>query len=98
MTYLVESVVLILSHFTGASRKLSEALIVNPYDPHGLGEAINEALTMPRDEQRARMRLMRALVRERNVYRWAGQMLLDAAELRRRRRVFYPIERRSAAS
>ena len=27
---------------------------------------------------------MRDLVRQRNVYRWAGQMLLDAARLRRR--------------
>jgi trehalose 6-phosphate synthase len=90
-----EQGVLILSHFTGASRELSEALIVNPYDPHGLGEAIEEALTMPHDEQRARMRLMRALVREHNVYRWAGQMLLDAAQLRRRKRIFDLIERRS---
>jgi len=76
---------------------LAEALIVNPYDPHGLGEAMNEALTMPRDEQRARMRLMRALVRERNVYRWAGQMLLDASQLRRRQRIFDLIDRRSGA-
>jgi trehalose 6-phosphate synthase len=89
-----EEGVLILSHFAGASRELSEALIVNPYDPHGLGEAMHEALTMPMDEQRARMRLMRALVRERNVYRWAGQMLLDASDLRRRQRVFDLIERR----
>ncbi len=27
---------------------------------------------------------MRELVRQRNVYRWAAQMLLDAARLRRR--------------
>jgi trehalose 6-phosphate synthase len=93
-----EEGVLILSHFTGASRELSEAMIVNPYDPHGLGEAINEALTMPVEEQRARMRLMRALVREYNVYRWAGQMLLDAAQIRRRKRVFNLIKRRSATT
>jgi trehalose 6-phosphate synthase len=86
--------VLILSHFTGASRELSEALIVNPYDAHGLGQAIHQALTMPSNEQRARMRLMQALVRERNVYRWAGQMLLDAAHLRRRQRVIDLIARR----
>jgi trehalose 6-phosphate synthase len=43
------------------------------------------------------MRLMRALVREHNVYRWAGQMLLDAAELRRRKRVFDLIGKRSVA-
>jgi trehalose 6-phosphate synthase len=79
--------VLILSHFAGASRELSEALIVNPYDAHGLGEAIDQALRMPTNEQRERMRLMRALVKERNVYRWAAQMLLDAARLRSRQRI-----------
>jgi len=30
------------------------------------------------------MRALRALVEERNVYRWAGDMLLDAARLRQR--------------
>lgn len=76
--------VLILSSFAGASRELSEALIVNPYDTHGMAEAFVQALQMSHAEQRDRMRLMRDLVRERNVYRWAAQMLLDAARLRQR--------------
>lgn len=92
-----EEGVLILSHFAGASRELSEALIVNPYDAHGLGEAIATALSMPVQEQRARMQLMRALIRERNVYRWAGQMLLDAAHIRRRQRVLSFVEGRKSA-
>ena len=33
------------------------------------------------------MRLMRELVREFNVYRWAAQMLIDAARLRKRERI-----------
>jgi trehalose 6-phosphate synthase len=33
------------------------------------------------------MRLMRDLLRVRNVYRWAGQMLLDAARLRSQQRI-----------
>jgi trehalose 6-phosphate synthase len=82
-----EQGVLILSTFAGASRELSEALMVNPYDTQGVGEAIEHALTMPPDEQRQRMRLMRDLVRVRNVYRWAGQMLLDAARLRTQQRI-----------
>ncbi|HEX2446728.1 MAG TPA: trehalose-6-phosphate synthase [Methyloceanibacter sp.] len=90
-----EQGVLILSHFAGASRELSEALIVNPYDPHAVGEAMHEALTMPAKEQQARMSLMRSLIKERNVYRWAGQMLLDAAELRRRMRVIELIDQRA---
>lgn len=88
--------VLILSHFAGASRELSEALIVNPYDAHALGQAIDEALRMPVNEQRERMRLMRSLVKERNVYRWAAQMLIDAAALRRRQRVLDLVDKRSA--
>ena len=52
-----------------------------------MGEAIHRALTMPEREQRERMRLMREQVRERNVYRWAGQMLLDASRLRKRQRI-----------
>jgi trehalose 6-phosphate synthase len=79
--------VLILSQFTGASRELPEALIVNPYDSDQCATALHVALSMPAADQRARMRLMRSLVREFNVYRWAGRMLLDAARMRRRDRV-----------
>jgi len=39
---------------------------------------------MSPDEQRERMRPMRDMVRDNNVYRWAGSMLLDAARLRKR--------------
>ena len=82
-----ENGILVLSSFAGASRELSEALIVNPYDTHGMAQALAAALKMPPSEQRERMHLMRDLVRQRNVYRWAAQMLLDAARLRRRERV-----------
>jgi trehalose 6-phosphate synthase len=79
--------VLVLSQFTGAARDLPEALIVNPYDLAQAGEALATALTMPPAEQRERMRSMRRMVSEFNVYRWAGRMLLDAAEVRRRDRM-----------
>ena len=79
--------VLILSRFTGAARELPEALIVNPYDVDECAAALYQALTMPDSEQRARMRLMRGLVREFNVFRWAGRMLIDAAGMRRHRRL-----------
>src|SRR5881628_2055820 len=79
--------VLILSHFTGAARELPEALIVNPYDTDECATALHVALTMPATEQRTRMRLMRGLIHDFNVFRWAGRMLLDAASSRRRGRV-----------
>jgi trehalose 6-phosphate synthase len=79
--------VLILSQFTGAARDLTESLIVNPYDLGRAGDALATALRMPAEEQRERMRSMRRLVSEFNVYRWAGRMLIDAAELRRKERM-----------
>jgi trehalose 6-phosphate synthase len=66
---------------------LPEALIVNPYDIDQCAQALHLALGMPPAEQQERMRLMRALIQEFNVYRWAGRMLLDAASMRLRRRV-----------
>jgi trehalose 6-phosphate synthase len=77
--------VLLLSQFAGASRELTEALIVNPYNIDQCAAALHIALTMSPAEQRDRMRGMRALTQEFNVYRWAGRMLLDAAQVRRRR-------------
>jgi trehalose 6-phosphate synthase len=82
-----EQGVLLLSQFTGAARDLAEALIVNPYDIEQSAAAMHLALTMSPEEQRARMRSMRNLVQEFNVYRWAGRMLLDAARMRHRSRV-----------
>ena len=79
-----EQGVLLLSTFAGASRELLEALIVNPYDAAMMSEAMLQALTMGPDEQHERMRRMREIVRDNNVYRWAGSMLLDAARLRKR--------------
>jgi trehalose 6-phosphate synthase len=82
-----EQGVLVLSQFTGAARDLTEALVVNPYDVRQAGGALAAALRMPASEQRVRMQSMRRLVSEFNVYRWAGRMLVDAAELRRKERM-----------
>ena len=82
-----EQGVLVLSQFTGAARDLPEALIVNPYDLKQASEAMATALRMPKEEQRERMASMRKMVAEFNVYRWAGRMIVDAAELRRRERM-----------
>lgn len=88
-----EQGVLILSQFTGASRELTEALIVNPYNIDQCAAALHMALEMPKGEQRDRIRSMRGLIQEFNVYRWAGRMLLDAARLRQRTRLFGNIQK-----
>jgi trehalose 6-phosphate synthase len=89
--------VLVLSQFTGAARDLTEALVVNPYDLEQAGDALAAALRMATSEQRERMRSMRRMVSEFNVYRWAGRMLIDAAELRRRERMTGRLSTRLAA-
>jgi trehalose 6-phosphate synthase len=86
--------VLILSEFTGAARELTEALVVNPYDLGEASEAMAAALVMPAAEQQERMRAMRSLVAHFNVYRWAGRMLVDAAQLRSRERLTARLTRR----
>jgi trehalose 6-phosphate synthase len=78
--------VLVLSKFAGAAGELTDALIVNPYDLEEVSGALERAIAMPADEQADRMRGLRAVIAENNVYRWAGQMLLDAARLRHRAR------------
>lgn len=62
---------LVLSELSGAAPELDEALIVNPYDTGGVAVAIELALTMSLDEQRARMSALRRSVTSRDVHRWA---------------------------
>jgi trehalose 6-phosphate synthase len=82
-----EQGVLVLSQFTGAAHELHEALIINPYHIEQTADALYRALTMPAFEQQERMISMRSLVRDFNVYRWAGRMLLDAARVRQREKL-----------
>jgi trehalose-6-phosphate synthase len=77
-----EDGVLILSQFTGASRELKDALIVNPYDIEQMADAICLALRMPPEERRDRMGRMRGNVRDHNIYRWAGKLIAELARLR----------------
>ena len=79
-----EDGVLILSTFAGASRELAEAVLINPFDVSETADAMETAMRMGRDERRSRMSLMRRTVKENNVYRWAGRMLMDAARIRQR--------------
>jgi len=82
-----EQGVLVLSRFAGAARELVEALIVNPYHVEECADALHQALSMSPDAQRERMASLRMVVREHNVYRWAGRMLSDTARLRLRGRI-----------
>lgn len=70
-----ENGVLILSIFAGASQELTDALLVNPYATDNFAETIRTALEMPEAEKQKRMRRMRAIIQENNVYRWAAEII-----------------------
>ena len=72
-----EDGVLILSHFTGAARELTDALLVNPYAIDHFADAIKNAVEMPEAERRKRMQKMRQVVQENNVYKWAADIISE---------------------
>jgi alpha,alpha-trehalose-phosphate synthase [UDP-forming] len=73
--------ILILSRFTGAARELNEALLVNPYAADEFAQTIKGAIEIPPEELSRRMRKLREIVRERNIYRWADQILTKAIQI-----------------
>jgi trehalose 6-phosphate synthase len=77
-----EDGVLVLSCFTGAARELRDALLVNPYDIDQTAEAIRLALVMDPEERKQRMQRMRKLIREQNIYRWAGDLIGQLCDVR----------------
>ncbi|HMF89674.1 MAG TPA: trehalose-6-phosphate synthase [Candidatus Angelobacter sp.] len=77
-----EDGVLVLSCFTGACRELRDALVVNPYDTEQMAAEIHAALEMDAKERRARMQRMRQIVKEQNIYRWAGNLIAELCQVR----------------
>jgi len=77
-----EDGVLILSKFAGASRELRDAIVINPYDIEEMADAIHLSLAMEFSERTERMKRMRTVVKEHNIYRWAGTLITTLARLR----------------
>ena len=76
--------VLVLSETAGAAEQLADAcLIVAPADVTGTADQIEEALRMPRDERRARIRRLRSSVRAEDIRWWLDRQLRDLAAIRR---------------
>ena len=75
--------VLVLSRFAGAAEDLQEALIVNPYDADDVAQAIQRAISMPREERIERHAALLARVREHDARNWMCKFLqaLDAPSI-----------------
>jgi alpha,alpha-trehalose-phosphate synthase [UDP-forming] len=68
-----DSGVLLLSCFAGAAEQMSDAILVNPYDPEMLALQIRDALMLPREE---RERVMRSLRESSNsIFDWIHELL-----------------------
>ncbi|WP_324667861.1 bifunctional alpha,alpha-trehalose-phosphate synthase (UDP-forming)/trehalose-phosphatase [Geochorda subterranea] len=74
--------VLILSEMAGAAKQLPEALLVNPHNVEQMAAALDEALSMSEDDQRARNRLMQQRLRQYDVDWWATTFLRRLEEAR----------------
>jgi trehalose 6-phosphate synthase len=85
---------LVLSSLAGAALELTDALLVNPNDIRGVGEAIQTALTMPRAERRVRHGRMLATLQRNDVHAWHTRFLnrleTSAGVLPRRGRAILP--------
>lgn len=73
--------VLILSRFAGAAQQLGiddrGAVMVNPYSPDDISDAIRTALDMPLNERQARYETMIGTIREDNIQSWTSQFCAD---------------------
>ncbi|WP_207435283.1 bifunctional alpha,alpha-trehalose-phosphate synthase (UDP-forming)/trehalose-phosphatase [Sabulibacter ruber] len=62
--------VLILSEMAGASRELADAVLINPNDLGQMVQSLREALEMPEEEQKIRMKHMQDIVQRYNIHHW----------------------------
>ena len=67
--------VLILSEMAGSSKEMSEALIVNPHNFEEIASKLNQALTMPVEEQIERNSIMQKRLKRYNIIKWANDFL-----------------------
>ena len=75
--------VLILSEMAGASKELSDAIIVNPNDIHQLVEAMHKALTMPEDLQIESMTSMQKSLKRYNIHAWVKLFMDELANVKK---------------
>jgi trehalose 6-phosphate synthase len=66
---------LVLSRFAGAARELEDAILVNPYDPDEIAEALDLALRMSVEERRTRWQSMWRMAQQNTASAWAERFV-----------------------
>jgi len=82
-----ESGVLILSEMAGASKVLTEAIIINPNNKDDIASAIKYALTMPEVEKLKRMKIMQERLVSYDIKWWVKEFierLKEMSDMRKR--------------
>ncbi|SHI98061.1 bifunctional alpha,alpha-trehalose-phosphate synthase (UDP-forming)/trehalose-phosphatase [Pseudozobellia thermophila] len=75
--------VLILSEMAGSANEMNEAILINPNNFEQTADALNQAITMPVEEQQERNRVLQKRLERYNVEKWANDFmgsLLDQKE------------------
>ena len=67
--------VLILSEMTGASKEMSETILVNPHNKADIADAIKKALTMTEEEQKNKNKIIQKRLQVYNEEKWAEDIL-----------------------
>ena len=77
--------VLVLSEFAGAAVELNSAVITNPFSHRSMDQAILQALAMPEEERRDRMKALRAVVQRYAITNWSETQLTAFADAEKRK-------------
>ncbi len=57
-------------------------MLVNPYNIDQTADAIRAAVEMEQEDRQLRMHRMRKIIKENNIYRWAGNLITELCEVR----------------
>ena len=81
--------VIILSEMAGVSKEMGEAIMINPNNINEIADAINQALTMPLDEQRERMIYLQDRIKRYDVFKWSSEFVKSLAKVEKIQSSFY---------
>ena len=74
---------LILSEMAGASKEMSEALIINPNNKSQIAAAIKTAIEMPLEEQQERNSILQKRLKRYDIEKWATDFLNSLEEVKK---------------
>lgn len=81
--------VMILSEMAGVSKEMGEAIMINPNNIDEIAHAINQALTMPLDEQRERMIYLQDRIKRYDVFKWSSEFVKSLSKVEKIQSSFY---------